>query len=197
MRRWRSHGDRRPAGAGQQPAATPELEHHTMSFSHRLQQLKHTRCARSRVDAEPAVMNEREISVVVRLTRVHRTILARVAEARGDTKAGLRTAAGPPLGFTRTSTLPSVTFRSQRGSECGVTDAQATEGAVKRRQSRGQRSEFSCNTGRRFRSAAPGGPIARLLGGRQFGSIPRAAKTDRRIPSRWRATRDGRFARRS
>ena len=66
---------------------------------------------------------------------------------------------------------------------------------VKRRQSRGQRSEFSCNAGRRFRSAAPGGPIARLLDGRQFGSTPRAAKTDRRIPSRWRATRDGRLAR--
>jgi hypothetical protein len=57
--------------------------------------------------------------------------------------------------------------------------------------------EFASSSGRGFRSAAFVVPTVRLLGGRQLGSTPNAARIDRRISSRRRAIRDGKVVRSS
>jgi hypothetical protein len=60
----------------EQAAAAPELDHETVALEHRLEQLQDPRRAIVGVEAEPPVVDQREVLPVVRGVRsVHGTIL--------------------------------------------------------------------------------------------------------------------------
>jgi hypothetical protein len=52
-----------------EPAATPELDHQPVSFANARQQREDARRTRVCVEAEAAMMNEREIASVIRIHR--------------------------------------------------------------------------------------------------------------------------------